>query len=89
MNIFKPEQLFRRLHAGHTLITANSRLARVLADRYDDWRIAGGDRQWPSAAILSWAPLGLGFLWQLWDKDKLAWHDRLSGTRLRHYPKAA
>lgn len=39
------------------------------------------------AAIVSWLPLGLGFLWQLWDKDKLTWHDRLSGTRLRHYPK--
>jgi uncharacterized RDD family membrane protein YckC len=40
------------------------------------------------AAILSWAALGLGFLWQLWDEDKLAWHDRISGTRLRYYPKA-
>jgi uncharacterized RDD family membrane protein YckC len=39
------------------------------------------------AAALSWIPLGLGFLWQLVDKDKLAWHDRLSGTRLVHYPK--
>ena len=39
------------------------------------------------AALLSWIPLGLGFLWQLVDKDKLAWHDRLSGTRLVHYPK--
>lgn len=39
------------------------------------------------AAILSWAVVGLGFLWQLWDKDKLTWHDRLSGTRLVHYPK--
>jgi len=39
------------------------------------------------AAILSWLPLGLGFFWQLWDKDGLAWHDRLSGTRLRYYPK--
>jgi len=39
------------------------------------------------AALLSWAAAGLGFLWQLWDKDKLAWHDRLSGTRLVHYPK--
>ncbi|MDH3372866.1 MAG: RDD family protein [Gammaproteobacteria bacterium] len=38
-------------------------------------------------AILSWLPLGLGFFWQLWDKDSLTWHDRLSGTRLRHYPK--
>ena len=41
------------------------------------------------AAILSWAAVGLGFAWQLWDKDKLAWHDRISGTRLRHYPKPA
>lgn len=39
------------------------------------------------AAILSWLPLGLGFFWQLWDKDQLTWHDRLSSTRLRHYPK--
>lgn len=39
------------------------------------------------AAILSWLPAGLGFWWQLWDKDSLTWHDRLSGTRLRYYPK--
>ncbi len=39
------------------------------------------------AAILSWIPIGLGFAWQLWDKDKLTWHDRISGTRLVHYPK--
>ena len=38
------------------------------------------------AAILSWLPAGLGFWWQLWDKDGLTWHDRLSATRLRHYP---
>ena len=39
-------------------------------------------------AILSWLPAGLGFLWQLWDREKLTWHDRLSGTRLVHYPRA-
>jgi len=39
------------------------------------------------AALLSWAPAGLGFLWQLWDRDKLTWHDRISGTRLVYYPK--
>ena len=38
-------------------------------------------------AIVSWAPAGLGFLWSLWDKDNLAWHDRISGTRLVYYPK--
>ncbi|MEJ2256918.1 MAG: RDD family protein [Woeseiaceae bacterium] len=39
------------------------------------------------AAIISWLPAGLGFWWQLWDRDKLTWHDRISGTRLVHYPK--
>lgn len=38
-------------------------------------------------AIFSWLAVGLGFLWQLWDKDKCTWHDKLSGTRLMHYPK--
>ena len=39
------------------------------------------------AAILSWLPLGLGFLWQLWDPERRTWHDRISATRLRYYPK--
>ncbi len=39
------------------------------------------------AALLSWAPAGLGFWWQLWDKEHLTWHDRLSGTRIVYYPK--
>ena len=34
------------------------------------------------AALLSLACLGLGFLWILVDKEKLAWHDRLSATRM-------
>ena len=34
------------------------------------------------AALLSCLSLGLGFLWVLVDHDRLAWHDRLSGTRL-------
>ncbi len=38
-------------------------------------------------AIVSWAALGIGFLWSLVDRDGLAWHDRASGTRLRYYPK--
>jgi uncharacterized RDD family membrane protein YckC len=38
-------------------------------------------------AIVSWLCLGLGFVWQLWDRDSLTWHDRASGTRLRYYPK--
>lgn len=39
------------------------------------------------AALVSWVPAGLGFLWSLWDKDSLTWHDRISGTRIVYYPK--
>ena len=35
------------------------------------------------AMLLSLLPLGLGFLWALFDENNLAWHDRLSGTYLR------
>ena len=38
------------------------------------------------AAYLSWAALGLGFWWSLFDKDRKTWHDRLSGTALIHAP---
>ena len=33
-------------------------------------------------AILSWLPLGGGFLWAMLDKHDLTWHDRLSKTYL-------
>jgi uncharacterized RDD family membrane protein YckC len=39
------------------------------------------------AALISLLPLGLGFLWQIWDPEKLTWHDRISKTRLVHYPR--
>jgi uncharacterized RDD family membrane protein YckC len=62
------------------------------------WRLKlvqsdGAPVTWPlaatrfAAAFLSWTCLGLGFLWVLVDRDKLAWHDRMSGTRLRLLPK--
>lgn len=37
-------------------------------------------------SCLSWAPLGLGFIWSLFDQEKLAWHDRLSKTKLIYLP---
>ena len=39
------------------------------------------------AAMLSWIPVGLGFFWQWIDRDRLTWHDRLSGTRIVHIPR--
>lgn len=40
-----------------------------------------------AAAVLSWLPLGLGFLWIAIDPQRRAWHDRLSGTRILLVPK--
>ncbi len=38
-------------------------------------------------AIPCWALLGLGYLWMLVDRDRLAVHDRLSGTVIVRLPK--
>ena len=32
------------------------------------------------AYIVSLLPLGLGFLWIIWDKRKQGWHDKIAGT---------
>jgi uncharacterized RDD family membrane protein YckC len=40
-----------------------------------------------AAALVSWLPLGLGYLWILFDREGRAWHDRLSRTRVVLLPK--
>ena len=42
-----------------------------------------------AAAVLSWLPLGLGYLWIVIDPQHRAWHDRLSRTRILVVPKGA
>jgi uncharacterized RDD family membrane protein YckC len=67
-------------HGGQTLGLRAWRLRVVRED--------GGPLRWSDAlkrfvaAVLSWLPAGLGFLWAVIDRDGLAWHDRLSRTRL-------
>lgn len=39
-----------------------------------------------TAALLSWSALGLGFIWILCNREKCAWHDRLSNTRIVRSP---
>ena len=62
------------------------------------WRLrvvhsSGSSIGWRSAsirffsAILSWTILGMGFWWSIFDREKLAWHDHLSGTKLIRLPK--
>ncbi len=42
-----------------------------------------GDKAWRTFGYLvSAGTLTLGFLWALWDEDRLCWHDRISHTHL-------
>ena len=34
------------------------------------------------SAIISWLAFGLGFLWILFDKNNMAWHDHISKTEI-------
>ena len=73
-----------------------SRSGRTLGMQSWGLQLETDDGQLPStgaaslrflAAIISLLPLGLGFLWQLWDPNNLTWHDRISKTRLVYYPR--
>jgi len=73
-----------------------SRSGRTLGMQSWGLQLETNDGQIPSvakaslrffAALVSLLPLGLGFLWQVWDSEKLTWHDRVSKTRVVHYPR--
>jgi len=72
---------------GQTLGMASWRL-RV--EREDGTLLGWGDALrrlgW---AVISLLPLGLGFLWVLFDPERRAWHDRLSRTRVVVLPKGS
>ncbi len=67
-------------HGGQTL---GKMLLRIRVTRMD-----GGSPSWiqavlrPIGYLLSWLPLGLGFVWAAVPPAKLALHDRLLGTRV-------
>ena len=70
---------------GQTLGMRPWRLKLVAAD--------GGVPAWKAlwlryaVGTLSLLAGGLGFWWAWWDRERLAWHDRASGTRLVRLPK--
>jgi len=67
-------------HGGQTLGLRAWKIKVLTPDgQVLNWRQAGIRF---IGGVLSWACLGLGFLWCLFDKNGLCWHDYLSKTRL-------
>lgn len=75
-------------HGGQTLGMKTWHLYLIDKDgKFINWKTAFKRY---CLAIVSWAALGLGFTWILLSRDKLTWHDRLTGTRIiKHKDKGS
>jgi len=73
--------------------TRNGQTLGMLAWRLRVERDSGSLLSWSdalkrlAAACLSWGVFALGIFWILVDRDRLAWHDRVTHTRVVVLPK--
>jgi uncharacterized RDD family membrane protein YckC len=66
--------------------TLGMRYARIAICTFDDENPnRQARRRRLAASLLSLLPLGLGFLWALFDEDALGWHDRMTRSYQRSY----
>jgi uncharacterized RDD family membrane protein YckC len=66
--------------------TPGMRYAKIALCTFDDENpTRGAMRRRIGASLLAALPLGLGFLWALFDEDHLGWHDRMTQTYQRSY----
>jgi uncharacterized RDD family membrane protein YckC len=79
------------LYLVYAAVLEGSNLQATLGKRVLGIRVIGasGERVPPrqsilrsAAKILSIVPFGLGFVWALFSRDRRAWHDTISGTRV-------
>jgi uncharacterized RDD family membrane protein YckC len=63
--------------------TPGLRLTRLNISRFDGGPVSRNLRRWRVvASVLSFASLGLGYVWTFLDEDQLSWHDRITKTHL-------
>jgi uncharacterized RDD family membrane protein YckC len=78
--------VYQYLFLNYAEATPGMRYARIALCTFDD---ENPTRQAMRARIgfllLSALPLGLGFLWSIFDEDRLGWHDRITRTYQRSY----
>lgn len=78
--------LYQFLFFSLTNATPGMRYAKIALCTFDDDNPTRSSlRTRILAMLLSALPLGLGFLWSLFDEDTLGWHDRITRTYQRSY----
>ncbi len=80
--------LYQILFFSLSSATPGMRYAKIALCTFDDENPARhAMRVRIAAMLLSALPLGLGFLWIIFDEDGLSWHDRITQTYQRSYRK--
>lgn len=78
--------LYQFVFFGLSDATPGMRYAKIALCTFDDENpTRRAMRGRIGAQMLSALPLGLGFLWALFDEDSLGWHDRITQTYQRSY----
>jgi uncharacterized RDD family membrane protein YckC len=78
--------LYQYLFFTVTDATPGMRYARIALCTFEDENPTRNTmRARIAALLLSAMPLGLGFLWAVFDEDSLGWHDRITRTYQRSY----
>jgi uncharacterized RDD family membrane protein YckC len=78
--------LYQFIFFSLSAATPGMRYARIALCTFDDGNpTRKAMRGRIAALLLSALPLGLGFLWILFDEDGLGWHDRITQTYQRSY----
>lgn len=78
--------LYQLLFFSLSSATPGMRYAKIALCTFDDENPTRHSMRTRIAALLlSALPLGLGFLWILFDEDALGWHDRITQTYQRSY----
>jgi uncharacterized RDD family membrane protein YckC len=78
--------LYQFIFFSLSAATPGMRYARIALCTFDDENpTRGAMRGRIAALLLSALPLGLGFIWAIFDEDGLSWHDRITQTYQRSY----
>lgn len=86
VTLFAMWLIYQLLFFGFTDATPGMRYVKIALCTFDDENpTRGALRGRIAALLLSALPLGLGFLWAVFDEDSLGWHDRITQTYQRSY----